>query len=151
MTLGDIVKLCIYPTKHNIQTTYNSLVLYTTTYFGWLDQPSKGRCRIPEKKHIWTAALLVCFWNNIFINHNTFGDQISVEVKFSALVQSGPGAHPTSSTMGTGSFPGVKRLGRGADDPPPSSAEDEERVGQYLYTFSGPSLPVVGQALLPSL
>jgi hypothetical protein len=26
-------------------------------------------------------------------------------------------------TMGTGSFPGVKRPGRGADHPPPSSAE----------------------------
>ena len=28
--------------------------------------------------------------------------------RFSALVQTGPGAHPTSCTMGTGSFPGVK-------------------------------------------
>jgi len=28
--------------------------------------------------------------------------------RFSAPVQTGPGAHPVSSTMGTGSFPGVK-------------------------------------------
>ena len=28
--------------------------------------------------------------------------------KFSAPVQTGPGAHPASCTMGTGSFPGVK-------------------------------------------
>ena len=28
--------------------------------------------------------------------------------RFSALVQTGPGAHPTSCTMGTGSFPGVR-------------------------------------------
>jgi len=27
----------------------------------------------------------------------------------SAPVQTGPGAHPASYTMGTGSFPGVKR------------------------------------------
>ena len=40
---------------------------------------------------------------------------------FSAPVQTGPGAHPTSCTMGTGSFPGVKRPGRGVDPPPPSS------------------------------
>ena len=33
-------------------------------------------------------------------------------VRFSAPVQTGPGAHPTSCTMGTGSFPGVK-YGRG--------------------------------------
>jgi hypothetical protein len=42
-----------------------------------------------------------------------------VEVRFFAHVQPGPG----SCTMGTGSFPGVKRPGRGADHPPPSSAE----------------------------
>jgi hypothetical protein len=39
-------------------------------------------------------------------------------------VQTGPGAHPASFTMGTGSFPGVNRPGRGADHPPRSSAED---------------------------
>ena len=44
-------------------------------------------------------------------------------VQFFPPVQTGPGAHPASCTMGTGSFPGVKRPGRGADHPPPSSAE----------------------------
>ena len=34
------------------------------------------------------------------------------EARFSAPVQTGPGAHPASCTMGTGSFPGVK-TGRG--------------------------------------
>jgi hypothetical protein len=42
-----------------------------------------------------------------------------------AHVQTGPGAHPAFWAMGTGSFPGVKRPGRGADHPPPSSAEVE--------------------------
>jgi hypothetical protein len=37
---------------------------------------------------------------------------------FSAPVQTGPGAHPTSCTMGTGSFPGLKRPEHGADHPP---------------------------------
>jgi hypothetical protein len=38
----------------------------------------------------------------------------------------GPTQPPVAScTMGTGSFPGVKRPGRGADHPPPSSAEVE--------------------------
>ena len=36
------------------------------------------------------------------------GDRIPVEAKFSAPVQTGPGAHTPSSTMSTGSFPGVK-------------------------------------------
>ena len=40
------------------------------------------------------------------------GDRIPVGARFSAPVQTGPGAHPASCTMGTGSFPGVKS-GRG--------------------------------------
>ena len=41
-----------------------------------------------------------------------------VGTRFSAPVQTGPGAHPASYVVGTGSFPGVKRPGRGADQPP---------------------------------
>jgi hypothetical protein len=44
--------------------------------------------------------------------------------------------YPASFTMGTGSFPGVKRLGQGVDHPPPSSAEVKERVELYLYSPS---------------
>jgi len=40
------------------------------------------------------------------------GDRIPVGARFSALVQTGPGAHSATCTMGTGSFPGVKN-GRG--------------------------------------
>ena len=43
--------------------------------------------------------------------------------RFSAPVQTGPGAHPASCTMGTGSLPVVKRPGRGADHPPDLNAE----------------------------
>jgi hypothetical protein len=63
---------------------------------------------------------------------------------FPTPVQAGPGAHPASCTMGTGSFPGVKRPGRGVDHPPPSSAEVKERVELYLYSPSWPSWPVPG-------
>jgi hypothetical protein len=37
------------------------------------------------------------------------------EARFSALVQTGPETQPASYTMGTGSFLGVKRPGRGVD------------------------------------
>jgi hypothetical protein len=50
-----------------------------------------------------------------------------------------------SCTMGTGSFPGVKRPGRGADHPPPSKRRGHERVELYLYSPSGPQLPVIGR------
>ena len=49
--------------------------------------------------------------------------------RFSAPVQTGPGAHPAFYTMGTGiSFSGVKRPGHGVDHPPLPSAEVKERV-----------------------
>jgi len=41
-----------------------------------------------------------------------------VRAIFSAPVQTGPEAHPASYTRVTGSFPGVKRPGRGVDRPP---------------------------------
>ena len=40
------------------------------------------------------------------------GDWFPVRARFSAPVQTGPGAHTASCTIGTGSFPGVKS-GRG--------------------------------------
>jgi len=46
--------------------------------------------------------------------------------------------------MGTGTFPGVKRPGRGVDHPPPSSAEVKGKVELYLYSTSGPWWPVIG-------
>ena len=67
--------------------------------------------------------------------------------RFSASVQTGPGAHPVSCTMSTGSFPGVKRPGRGVDHPLPSRAEVEGRVELYICSPSGPSWPVLGRTL----
>ena len=64
--------------------------------------------------------------------------------RFSTPVQTGPGAHPASCTMGTGSFPGVKRPGRGIDHPPPPSAKVKGRGELYLYSPFGPSWPVLG-------
>jgi hypothetical protein len=57
--------------------------------------------------------------------HPRSGDRIPVGARFFAHVQTDPGTHPASCTMGIGSFPGVRRPGRGVDHPPPSSAEVE--------------------------
>jgi hypothetical protein len=75
----------------------------------------------------------------------SYGDRIPVVARFSAPVQTGPGAHPASYT---GPFRGVKRSGRGVDHPLPSSAEVKERVGLYLYSPTGPSWSVLGFTLL---
>jgi hypothetical protein len=63
------------------------------------------------------------------------GDRIPVGTRLSAPVQTGPGAHPASCAMGTGSFPGVKRPGRGVDHPPSSSKKGKVTP---LQTLRGP-------------
>jgi hypothetical protein len=65
------------------------------------------------------------------------GDRIPIGMIFSAPVRTGPGAYQASYTMGTGPFPGVKRLGRGVDHPPPPKTEVKERVELYLYPVQG--------------
>ena len=63
----------------------------------------------PDPK-VFKVAHLSTFSQN-FLHFNS-EDLVPVEARFSAPVQTGPGAHPASCTMGTGSFPGVKS-GRG--------------------------------------
>ena len=55
--------------------------------------------------------------------------------KFSAPVQTGPGAHPASCTIGTGSFLGVKWPGRGVDHPPHLAPRLKK---EYCYTSTPP-------------
>ena len=78
---------------------------------------------------------------------DSLGIESLVGETFSALVQTGPGAHPASYTMGTGSFPGVNWPGRGVDHPPQSSAEVGEKIELYICSPSGPSWPVLGWTL----
>ena len=84
-------------------------------------------------------------WDSNSLRAGRCGDRIPVGARFSAPVQTGPEAYPASCAMGTGSFPGVKRPGRGADPPPPPKRRGHERVGLYLYSPSGPSWPVIGR------
>jgi len=55
-----------------------------------------------------------------------------VEARFSAPLQTGPGAHPASYTMGNESFPGVKQPVNGIDHPPPYGVKVKERIELYL-------------------
>jgi len=69
------------------------------------------------------------------------GDRIPVEARFSAPVQTGPGTHPPSYKMGTGSFPGVKRPGRRVDH---STHLAPRLKKEWNYFPCGPSWPVLG-------
>ena len=63
------------------------------------------------------------------------GDRILMGVRFSSPVQTGRGAHPASCTMGTGSYPGVKRPGRGVDHPPHLAPRLKK---EYSFTSTPP-------------
>ena len=57
-------------------------------------------------------------WYSDSLRAGRSGDRIPEVMRFSTPFQNGPGAYPASYTMGTGSFPGVKRPGYGVDHPP---------------------------------
>ena len=86
--------------------------------------------------------------NGIAILYRLDGLGIKYQItRFSAPVQTVPGAHPSSHIMGTGSFPGVKLPACIFDYPTPSSAEAKERLELHFYIPSGPSWPVLGWTL----
>jgi hypothetical protein len=63
--------------------------------------------------------------------------------RFSVHIQNVSGDHLSSYTMGTVSFPGLKRPGPGFENPPTHSVEVKERVEIYLYSTFGSSWPVI--------
>lgn len=92
--------------------------------------------------HMVSDQLLVC----AISIHTSYLLDIALIIQVAAI-QTGPGAHPASYSMGTGSFPGVKLPGRGVNHPPPSNTELKERVQPCLYSPSVPSWPVIGLTL----
>ena len=71
------------------------------------------------------------------LREGRYGDRIPVGSRSSAPVQTGPRPDPASCTRRTGSLPGVRRPGRGADHPPPSSAEVKEIEELYICSSMG--------------
>jgi hypothetical protein len=80
----------------------------------------------------------------------TVQGSIAGGVRFSAPVQTCPGAHPAFCTMCTGSFVRVKPPGSRVNHRPPSSAVVKESI--HPYSPSAPSWTVLGRtSSLPSL
>jgi fatty acid desaturase len=113
---------------------YVTRLIWTTKY--WRDEATACSYMLLCWTSISNKFILICifqewiiyiftytWWTGLFRRYSDWlragrsGDQIPVGARFFAHVQTGPGAHPASCTMGTGSFPGVKRPGRGADHP----------------------------------
>ena len=63
------------------------------------------------------------------------GMEFRLGARFSALVQTGPGAHPASYTVVTGSFPGVKWPGHVFDHPPYIVRRSKKSKTVHLLPF----------------
>jgi len=61
-----------------------------------------------------------------------------VGARFSALIQTGPGMHPASYTIGTGSFLGGKRPGLGINYPPHLTGPKAHPASYTMGTRSFP-------------
>ena len=75
------------------------------------------------KPNLFPVAMEIILWARWLSRYSDWlragrsGDRIPVGARFSATLQTSPGAHPASCTIGTGSFPGVKS-GRGVRPTP---------------------------------
>jgi hypothetical protein len=110
-------------TRHNIQKWLTTNILFQQILDIWIS-PSHSNLRISFSVTISS--------NNLKINQSykgrdgvvgtvtrqrawRFGIRTPGGSKSFRTFQTGPGSHPVSYTMGTGSFPGVKRPGPGVD------------------------------------
>ena len=102
------------------------------------------------KLHLDLRSSRFSFASSIMIVTRYGSDGTRIEsrwgARFSTPVQTGPGAHPASYTMGIGSFLGVKLPGRGVNLGL-FSDEVKERVKLYLYCPTGFSWPFLGWPL----
>ena len=87
-------------------------VLIFSTNFVWII----SHCKKTKARYIINVYLSSCTVpvyaersrHSDWLRAGRSEDRIPVGARFSAPVQTGPGAYPASCTMGTGSFPGVK-------------------------------------------
>jgi hypothetical protein len=131
---------------------YTPVLLYTKhchfdVYNNDLCRTAKRYNRIDALKRI-----SACFWRYINLGSDTLragrsGDLIPVTARFSARVQTGPGAPSSVLHNVYRVFPGGKAAWAWSWLPTQSSADVKERVELYLYSPSGPSWPFLGWPL----
>jgi hypothetical protein len=85
-----------------------------------------------------------CSWYSDWVRAGWFRDRILVGGEIFHTCPDWPWGPSSLLYNGYQVFPRVKWPGRDVDHLPPSHAEVKERVELYLYSPSGPPLPVVG-------
>jgi hypothetical protein len=124
--------------KKEIRVLYPSLkiILYAKFVFVVLFWSLRVPC--------WNHNCLKHFWS---LRANCY--RTPAEARFSPNFQTGPGAHPASYTVGTGSFPGAKQPGRSVNHPPQLAPRlnKEWSYTSILYPTPVPSCHVVKRTL----
>ena len=168
LTLSPFVRPSCPPNRDSYETYFRSQNFWTFIFAS--DVILTDSCFWPPNRHIRLCSYILCGcfvpmknFSSTYKNYagpgqlSRYSDSLLTgrsrhwiplgATRFSAPVQYSPGAHPASYTMGIGSFPGVKRPGRGVDRPSLSCAEVEGRVELYICSSSGTSWPVLGWPL----
>ena len=135
------------------------------TYISWGVKAADGQGWQPYHLHVPTVLksgslillehsrpVQACNWIALLLSESESdslragrsGDRIPVGTKCSSSVQTGPGAHSASFTMGPFLFPGLKRPERGVKHLLPSSAEVKEKVELHLFLLSVASWQFMG-------
>ena len=135
----------VMPSSSQSQSQSFGTVLYSWTHESSASPLSEPKISLKLPRPIYKTKFEIYFTD---VGLNDPWIESPSEARFSAPVHTGPGAYPASYTMGTGSFLGVKRPGRGVNHPAPCSAEVKERVELHFYTRFGPSWPVLERTLL---
>ena len=132
----------LHAAEYSLRSQISPLLYVTPTISTYL---ASIRCQFHTDTHSFDTYTLI-----LSFHHRLSGRDSSVSIatcyrldgkgiesrwraRFSAPVQTGPRTHPASCTMGTGSFPSVKRSRRGADTHPIFSAEVFNWVELHLY------------------
>jgi len=127
MTSGAYSKYTVGPALYWVLTSWQSLAVWCVSCeflvlrSGLVWRDSEYRSFVTFPAEFWCAYEEILLAKGWTVWGSNPGGAI-----FSDSIQTGPEAHLDSYTMGSGSFPAVKRPGGGANLPPPSSTEVKE-------------------------
>ena len=132
------VYICIYIYIH----MYIPLYIYIHTYIHLYTHIYIYVCMYVQKYRrlcSYQQYTNMMGWYSDSLRAGRSGNRIAVVAMFSTHVQTGPGAHPASCTVGAGLFPGMERPGRRVTRPLPQfSAGVNDRRELYPCSPSGP-------------
>ena len=126
VSLKQMLRWFPSPSCHYMLLMYPSRCKYSSTASSSCICVKNDCHRVKTQLQLNKILLLLLYTDSLRVGRS--GYRIPVGTKFSAPVQTDPGAHTGSYSMGTGSFPGVNWPWQCLGHSPPSSAERKEEA-----------------------